>query len=163
MNDTRADKYDEKLILSNIVIDQNKQILLCSLSMISWKQKWGVCWWVVRVVDIESFAPHWFGFKSHQGLRILSCEEAIQLTYKTSVVLLRDWNNASPKGTQGLPARMTFTVLVQRKTQPKKKKWKHKIITIEANLIFFLRKLTCNFLNCKNIIWPKLSIIRQLL
>ena len=88
MNDTRADKYDEKLILSNIVIDQNKQILLCSLSMISWKQKWGVCWWVVRV-DTESFAPHWFGFKFHQGLRILSCEEPIQLTYKTSVVLLR--------------------------------------------------------------------------
>jgi hypothetical protein len=32
---------------------------------------------------------HLCGFKSRQGLWILSCEEAIQLAYGTSVVLLR--------------------------------------------------------------------------
>jgi hypothetical protein len=34
-------------------------------------------------------APHRCGFESRQGLWILSCEEAIQLAYGTSVVLLR--------------------------------------------------------------------------
>ena len=44
---------------------------------------------VVRVVDLDSLAPHYCGFKSRHGLWILSCEEAIQLAYWTSVVLLR--------------------------------------------------------------------------
>jgi hypothetical protein len=34
-------------------------------------------------------APHLCGFESRQGIWILSCEEAIQLAYGTSVVLLR--------------------------------------------------------------------------
>ena len=45
--------------------------------------------WVVRVIDLELLAPHWFGFESHQGLLILSCDKSIQLAYGTSVVLLR--------------------------------------------------------------------------
>ena len=42
-------------------------------------------WRVVRVVGIESFSPYRCGFKSRHGL---SCEEVIQLGYRTSVVLL---------------------------------------------------------------------------
>jgi hypothetical protein len=44
---------------------------------------------VVKVVDFEPLAPHRCGFESRHGLWILSCEEAIQLAYGTSVVLLR--------------------------------------------------------------------------
>jgi hypothetical protein len=44
---------------------------------------------VVKVVDFKQLAPHRCGFESRQGLRILSCEEAIQLAYGMSVVLLR--------------------------------------------------------------------------
>jgi hypothetical protein len=43
---------------------------------------------VVKVVDFKPLAPHRCGFESRQGLWILSCEEAIQLTYGTSVDLL---------------------------------------------------------------------------
>ena len=35
---------------------------------------------VVRV-DLESLAPHRYGFESHQRLLILSCDEAFQLAY----------------------------------------------------------------------------------
>ena len=42
----------------------------------------------LRVVDLQSLAPHHCGFESHQGLWILSYAEAIQLAYGTSVVLL---------------------------------------------------------------------------
>ena len=41
---------------------------------------------MVRVVDLESLAPHCCGLESRQ---ILSCEKDIQLAYGTSVVLLR--------------------------------------------------------------------------
>jgi hypothetical protein len=44
---------------------------------------------VVKVVEFKPLAPHRCGFESRQGLSILSCEEAIQLAYGTSVVLLR--------------------------------------------------------------------------
>jgi hypothetical protein len=44
---------------------------------------------VAKVVDFKPLALHRCGFKSRQGLLILSCEEAIQLAYGTSVVLLR--------------------------------------------------------------------------
>jgi hypothetical protein len=44
---------------------------------------------VVNVVDFKPLAPHRCGFESRQGLWILSCEEATQLAYGTSVVLLR--------------------------------------------------------------------------
>jgi hypothetical protein len=44
---------------------------------------------VVKVVDFKPLAPHRCGFESRQGLWILSFEEAIQLAYGTSVVLLR--------------------------------------------------------------------------
>jgi hypothetical protein len=49
---------------------------------------WGVRGRVVKVVDFKSLAPHCCGFESRQGLWILSGEEAIQLAYGTSVVLL---------------------------------------------------------------------------
>ena len=42
-----------------------------------------------QVVDFQSLTPHHCWFKSHQGLLILSCEEAIQLAFRKSVVLLR--------------------------------------------------------------------------
>jgi hypothetical protein len=42
---------------------------------------------VVKVVDFKPLAPHRCGFESR--LWILSCEEAIQLAYGTSVVILR--------------------------------------------------------------------------
>jgi hypothetical protein len=51
--------------------------------------KRGVRGQVVKVVDFKPLAPHLCGFESRQGLWILSCEEAIQLAYGTSVVLLR--------------------------------------------------------------------------
>jgi hypothetical protein len=44
---------------------------------------------VVKVVDFKPLSPHHCGLESLQGLWILSCEEAIQLAYGTSVVLLR--------------------------------------------------------------------------
>jgi hypothetical protein len=44
---------------------------------------------VVKVVDFKSLAPQRCGYESRQGLWILSYEEAIQLAYGTSVVLLR--------------------------------------------------------------------------
>ena len=44
---------------------------------------------MVRVIDLESLAPRSCWFESHQGRWILSCEEAIQIAYGTSVVLLR--------------------------------------------------------------------------
>jgi hypothetical protein len=50
---------------------------------------WGVSGQVVKVIGFKPLAPHRCGFESWQGLWILSCEEAIQLAYGTSVVLLR--------------------------------------------------------------------------
>jgi hypothetical protein len=44
---------------------------------------------VIEVVDFKPLVPHRCGFESRQGLWILLCEEAIQLAYGTSVVLLR--------------------------------------------------------------------------
>jgi hypothetical protein len=44
---------------------------------------------VVKVVDFKPLALHRCGFESRQGLWITACEEAIQLAYGTSVVLLR--------------------------------------------------------------------------
>ena len=44
---------------------------------------------MVRVVDLESLALHHCGFESHQVLGILSCDEAIQLSYGMLVVLLK--------------------------------------------------------------------------
>ena len=51
-------------------------------------KNWDVRGRVVRVVDLESVAPHCCGFESRQGLWILSREEAIQLAYGTLLVLL---------------------------------------------------------------------------
>jgi hypothetical protein len=58
---------------------------------------------VLTVFDFKPFAPHCFEFKSLQGIRILSCEEAIQLAYETMVVLLKIPLDPARKGTQGLP------------------------------------------------------------
>jgi hypothetical protein len=44
---------------------------------------------MVKVIDFKPLAPHRCGFESREGLWILSCEEAIQLAYGMSVVLLR--------------------------------------------------------------------------
>jgi hypothetical protein len=44
---------------------------------------------VVNVVDIKPHDPHRSVFESIQGLWILSCEEATQLAYITSEVLLK--------------------------------------------------------------------------
>jgi hypothetical protein len=49
----------------------------------------GVHGQIVKVVGFKPLAPHCCRFKSQQGLRTLSCEEAIQLAYRTSVDLLR--------------------------------------------------------------------------
>ena len=48
--------------------------------------KGGICDRLIWSFDFKSLAPHCFGFEFGQGL---SCEEAIQLDYGTSVVLLR--------------------------------------------------------------------------
>jgi hypothetical protein len=48
----------------------------------------GVCGRVVKVIDFKPLASHLCVFKS-QGQGLLSCEEAIQLAYVTSLALLR--------------------------------------------------------------------------
>jgi hypothetical protein len=40
------------------------------------------------VVDFKSLACHCCRFESHQGLWIVSCEEAIQITYRRMLVVL---------------------------------------------------------------------------
>jgi hypothetical protein len=88
---------------------------------------------VVKVVNFKPLVLHRCGFEYRQKLWIFSCEEAIQLVYGTSVVLLRPvsvraWNNAR-KGTWRLapPVKlerrhMTYTVSMWRQTQSNKKK-----------------------------------------
>jgi hypothetical protein len=49
----------------------------------------GVCDRVIKVVNFKPLAPHLWGLESRQGLSILSCEEAIQLAYGKSEVLLK--------------------------------------------------------------------------
>jgi hypothetical protein len=44
----------------------------------------------MKVVVFKLLVNHCCGFESRQGLWFLSCEEAIQLAYRTSVVLLID-------------------------------------------------------------------------
>ena len=87
-----------------------------------------MCWAsgpVVKVLDFKQLARQSCGFESRQGLWILSCEEAIQLAYGTSVVLLRCPNvpEVMHGGRGGLPppvklesCHITSTVLVRRKT-----------------------------------------------
>jgi hypothetical protein len=48
-----------------------------------------ICGQKVYVVDFKPFFPQHYGFDSRQELWILSCKKAIQLAYRTSVVLLR--------------------------------------------------------------------------
>jgi hypothetical protein len=43
----------------------------------------------LRPLNSNHLAPYRCGFESHKGPWIFSCEEAIQLAYETSVVLLR--------------------------------------------------------------------------
>jgi hypothetical protein len=43
---------------------------------------------VVKVVDFKQLAPQRCGFESHLDIWILACEEAIQVAYGPSVVLL---------------------------------------------------------------------------
>jgi hypothetical protein len=65
-------------------------LFICNLSIHHFKVM-GRPWLsgVVEVVDFKQLTPHRCGFDSRQGLWILSCEEAIQLAYRTSAVLLR--------------------------------------------------------------------------
>jgi hypothetical protein len=49
---------------------------------------WGLRGRVVKVADLRSQVPHRCRFDPHSG-RNLSCEEAIQLAYRRSVVLPR--------------------------------------------------------------------------
>jgi hypothetical protein len=44
---------------------------------------------VVKVSDFKPFAPYNCGFESLKGIWILSFEEAIQLAYRMSEILLR--------------------------------------------------------------------------
>ena len=48
---------------------------------------------VVKVIDFKSFAHHHYVFESHQGLWILSCEEAIRNTGGSSKAPTCAWNN----------------------------------------------------------------------
>jgi hypothetical protein len=68
-----------------------KQFLYTKINneTLNYLMKRGVRGRVVKVVDFKSLAPHRCGFNSQKGLWILSCEEAIQLAYGTSVVRLR--------------------------------------------------------------------------
>jgi hypothetical protein len=43
---------------------------------------------MVKVIDFKTLALHHCRFKSWQKVWVLSCEEAIQLAYRMSVVLL---------------------------------------------------------------------------
>ena len=58
-------------------------------SLLSMKLSRGVYGRAVSVIVLESLSPHRFGFESHQGHWIISCEETIQLAYGTTVVLFR--------------------------------------------------------------------------
>jgi hypothetical protein len=63
---------------------------LCFIShFLCKKNKRNVCGWVVKDLDFKPLAPHHYGFESWQVHWILSCEEAIQLAYRTLVFLLR--------------------------------------------------------------------------
>jgi hypothetical protein len=44
---------------------------------------------VFKFVRLKPLAIHCCGFESRKGLWVLSCEEAIQLAYRMSVLLLR--------------------------------------------------------------------------
>jgi hypothetical protein len=44
---------------------------------------------VIKVADFQSLGFYCSGFKSYKGFWILSCEEAIQLAYRMSELLLR--------------------------------------------------------------------------
>jgi hypothetical protein len=62
---------------------------VCMNYTICYMSYWGVRGGVVKVIYFKPLAPHHCGFESRQGLWILSCDEANQLAYGTSVVLLR--------------------------------------------------------------------------
>jgi hypothetical protein len=102
---------------------------------------------VVKVVDFKSLAPIRCGFKSRQGLWILSCEEAIQLAYGTSVVLLRCpfvpemcteghlmYSSNSKNGT----SRFDLYCVAGRKTQTQRKQtnttWREFILFTQSRL-----------------------------
>jgi hypothetical protein len=72
--------YDPDITVSCISID------FVSFLSTNWQiLSWGVRDRVVKVIDFKPLASHCCGFESRQGLWILSCEEAIQLAYGTSV------------------------------------------------------------------------------
>jgi hypothetical protein len=117
--------------------------------------------WISKILNqiltydkiVKPLAPHRCGFESRQGLWILSCVEAIQLAYGTSVVILGcpflPEQNAR-RGTWGLPApvklkrrQMTYAVSVWRYTQIKQKQTK--IVT--RSVLFRLKSI---YLICIN-------------
>jgi hypothetical protein len=85
----------------------------------------GICGRVVKVVDFKPLSPHRCGFESQQGVWILSCEEAIQLAYGTSLVLLRclfvpEIMHGRASSSKAGNRHMTYTVSVSHKTQSNK-------------------------------------------
>ena len=67
---------------------QCQVIKFCYLKVIEADTE-SVCAQMVIVIDLESLDPYCCGFKSRQGLCILSCEENNQLAYETFMVLFR--------------------------------------------------------------------------
>jgi hypothetical protein len=76
----------KNLVITKEIFSFNFAIKLRSLYIGSLR---GVHGLMVKVVDFKPLAPHLYRFETGQGLWILTCEEAIQLAYGTSVVLLR--------------------------------------------------------------------------
>jgi hypothetical protein len=103
----------------------------------------GICGKVIEVVDTKALAPRHWGFYSHHGFWILSCEEAIQLVYRTSMVLV--WCLFMPEiygCTCSLPQTiklecryMNSTVLLQHK---KREKNSYVIIPLMIYLLYSL-------------------------
>ena len=74
------------------------------------------------VKSSRPLAPHRFGFESRHGLWIISCEDAIQLVYEMSVVLLRCQvvPEIMSHKLRSSPVKLgTFVVLQSTETQPK--------------------------------------------
>jgi hypothetical protein len=116
---------------------------------------WGVCRRKVKVIDSKPLAPHRCGFESLQGPRNLLCEEAIQLAYGTSVVLLSSTQFVSEIIHGRLTSSSTskaetslYTVSVWRKpqlnkqTQPiNKKQWSYDLMKMRSSSVWQKRSL----------------------
>jgi hypothetical protein len=95
----------------------------------------GCPWLIVKVIDFKPLALLLYhcGFKSSLGLRVLSCEEAIQLAYGMSVVPF-NCGLLPPEKLEKIP--MTYTVLVRCKIQ-------HKMLCEKSDAICSTISLLC--------------------